>query len=245
MVWLLMLTFVARMAGGLALAMLGVSSRYVVSGFFRVHLWVLLGLFTFAALLAASRTGQAALWPMVAGAVASYFGAALWLYEKPRAGWWSLLIVALCAAWGLYQLAPIPSGGISWHVALRWLNDVSSAYLLGTTLCAMLLGHWYLNTPTMQLTPLRRLVLVMFVAVLVRAAVVTLTSWTHAELPDTGFEWAMFAMHWLAGIVGTALVALMTWQTLLIPNTQSATGILYVGVILVFIGEMAALVPLA
>ena len=27
---------------------------------------------------------------------------------------------------------------------------------LGVTLAAMLLGHWYLNTPTMELLPLRR-----------------------------------------------------------------------------------------
>jgi hypothetical protein len=33
----------------------------------------------------------------------------------------------------------------------------------------------------------------------------------------------------------------MTWKTLEIPNTQSATGILYVGVIGAFLGELAGL----
>ena len=32
----------------------------------------------------------------------------------------------------------------------------------------------------------------------------------------------------------------MTWQTLKIPNTQSATGILYVAVILTFLGELVS-----
>jgi hypothetical protein len=32
----------------------------------------------------------------------------------------------------------------------------------------------------------------------------------------------------------------MAWQTLKIPNTQSATGILYVAVIAVFLGELTA-----
>jgi hypothetical protein len=32
----------------------------------------------------------------------------------------------------------------------------------------------------------------------------------------------------------------MTWQTLKVPNTQSATGILYAGMILAFIGELTA-----
>jgi hypothetical protein len=247
-----MLVFVARLAGGLALAMLTLPVKQVSSGFYRVHLWVLLGLFTFASLLAASRTGQQALWPMIAGATASYLGSVGWLYERPRWGWAILVIVALCAAWGLYELGPRPLGNIlegtgitvDRAVLLHWVNDFSSAILLGVTLCAMLLGHWYLNTPTMQLAPLRRLLLILFGSILMRAAVATLGTWTRSDLPDSGFEWAMFAMHWLAGIIGMALMTLMAWQTLLIPNTQSATGILYVGVILVFLGEMAALIPL-
>jgi hypothetical protein len=32
----------------------------------------------------------------------------------------------------------------------------------------------------------------------------------------------------------------MAWETLRIPNTQSATGVLYAGVILAFIGELTA-----
>jgi len=36
-------------------------------------------------------------------------------------------------------------------------------------------------------------------------------------------------------------LAWMAWQTLKIPNTQSATGILYVAVITVFIGELTSL----
>jgi len=33
----------------------------------------------------------------------------------------------------------------------------------------------------------------------------------------------------------------MTWYTLKVPNTQSATGILYAGVILAFLGELTSL----
>jgi hypothetical protein len=49
------------------------------------------------------------------------------------------------------------------------------------------------------------------------------------------------ALRWLAGLVAMACVIWMTWQTLKIPNTQSATGILYVGVIVSFLGELVAL----
>ena len=41
--------------------------------------------------------------------------------------------------------------------------------------------------------------------------------------------WACWALIWMA------------WQTLKIPNTQSATGILYVAVIGVFVGELTGL----
>jgi hypothetical protein len=45
--------------------------------------------------------------------------------------------------------------------------------------------------------------------------------------------------------VGTLALAVMTWQTLKIPNTQSATGILYVAVIATFLGELVALLTAA
>jgi hypothetical protein len=48
------------------------------------------------------------------------------------------------------------------------------------------------------------------------------------------------ALRWLAGFAGTLLLIGMTWQTLKIPNTQSATGMLYVAVITTFLGELTA-----
>ena len=53
--------------------------------------------------------------------------------------------------------------------------------------------------------------------------------------------WTLLALRWTAGISGTAIVLCMAWQTLRIPNTQSATGILYVAVIFTFLGELASL----
>jgi hypothetical protein len=47
-------------------------------------------------------------------------------------------------------------------------------------------------------------------------------------------------MRWLAGILGPICVAIMVWRILKYRNTQAATGVLFVGVILTFIGEMSA-----
>jgi hypothetical protein len=53
-------------------------------------------------------------------------------------------------------------------------------------------------------------------------------------------RWLFLSLRWLSGIVGAAAVAALTWQTLKIPNTQSATGMLYVGVIVTFVGELTS-----
>ena len=64
----------------------------VSSGFYKVHLWVLLGLNTFAALAVASGD-YGSKWmfvlPVVAGVV-SYVGAILWMYESKKAGYVAL-----------------------------------------------------------------------------------------------------------------------------------------------------------
>ena len=77
MLWSLLSTFVFRLSFGLAVAMAWTPFRYVNSGFYRVHLWVLLGLNTFAALAvgAQSERPPGVLWLAVAAAVSSYLGA--------------------------------------------------------------------------------------------------------------------------------------------------------------------------
>ena len=59
---------------------------------------------------------------------------------------------------------------------------------------------------------------------------------------ETNSQWALFVMlRWLFGLVGVAILTWMAWKTLEIPNTQSATGILYVALIGTFVGETMAL----
>jgi hypothetical protein len=48
------------------------------------------------------------------------------------------------------------------------------------------------------------------------------------------------AIRWLAGLIGPLAMALMVPRILKYRNTQSATGVLFAGVILAFMGEMAA-----
>ena len=132
---------------------------------------------------------------------------------------------------------------ISSAVALFLVSPITSGLLLGMTMAAMLLGHWYLNSPTMELAPLKRLILVMGAAVALQAVVSLLGLWGEiASGAALSTQWILFVvLRWTFGLLGVGVLAWMAWQTLKIPNTQSATGILYVAVIGTFVGETMAL----
>ncbi|MCG8586728.1 MAG: hypothetical protein MI757_18655 [Pirellulales bacterium] len=239
-----LLQFLYRLAFGLATAMALTSPRQVTSGYFRVHSYVLLGLGALAALVAPTLEPYA-LWPAIVVAVAAYLSAVAWHYEKAGPGILLLLAVAVGAVLGAWQaeLVPAGSGAAS---ALRWFvwkaDPVSGGLILGTPMAAMLLGHWYLNSPGMQLAPLRRLVALIVLATFVRTIVAATglgLEIQHSGTPETS-TLLFLVLRWLAGLVAPLVLALMTWKTLDIPNTQSATGILYVIVIVTFVGELTA-----
>ena len=64
------------------------------------------------------------------------------------------------------------------------------------------------------------------------------TSGVDGSLDSTGL--ALFWLRWLAGLIGLPILLLMSRMTLDIPNTQSATGILYVACLAVILGELTA-----
>src|SRR5438270_2746799 len=134
---LILTQFLLRLSFGLALAMALTSPRKVTSGYYRNHLYVLLGLYVLAMLMALAAPDQFPLWPPLAGAVLSYVGAAVWLYEKPRAGIAVLAAVAAVALAGAWLATPSLSaaGGPALQL-LRWLAPPTSGLLLGATIAA-------------------------------------------------------------------------------------------------------------
>lgn len=242
----ILVEFLFRLTFGVATAMGLTPSGQVTSGFFRVHLWVLLGMQTLAAL--ALRSGQTAtssggeikptqFWLAVAAAVLSYVGAVVWMYERRMIGKifiWAVAGAALAGCWLSAQNAGKP-------VAMQLADRLSGGLVLGFVTTAMLLGHWYLNTPTMKLAPLRRLVILLALAVVVRMAICLVGTLLNTQpLDGARLNVYFLALRWLTGLAGVLGLAGLTWQTLKIPNTQSATGILYAAVILAFIGELTS-----
>ena len=244
---LILTQFVFRLSFGLSVAMAVTPARLVTSGFYRVHLWVVMGLNTLGGLGVYSapdtfpnRTLVLVL--AVVTAVLSFVGSVVWLYERRRAGIAILYVIGLLSFVAAGLATEIPAETTSSGILLMSLDVISGGLLLGVTLAAMLLGHWYLNTPTMELVPLRRLVALMAAAIVVRTLLCAVGLSIHVgqEGPiETGL-WIFLSLRWLSGLVGTMMLAWLAWLTLRVPNTQSATGILYAGVVLTFIGELTS-----
>lgn len=234
--------FIFRLSFGMALGMALTNPRQVTSGYYRNHLYVLLGLNVLATMVAFSNRDQFVLAPPLLAAVLSYVGAVAWLYEKPRAGIVLLALVSAVSLWGAWAGTTWPAGANLGTSLLIGLDPLTSGLVLGITMAAMFLGHWYLNTPTMVIAPLLRLVVLMGLAVILRGAieaVVVTDYWRAAGL--TTEQLIFLSLRWLSGIFGMLGLTIMAYKTLQIPNTQAATGILYVGVIASFLGELTAL----
>jgi hypothetical protein len=244
----LLADFAVRLAFGLAVSLVFTSWRAVPLGFFRTQAHVVLGVLVLAALDQARTGGPAwVLWILIAGAVMAYLSAVTWGLGLPRFGsLTSILVMLLCAGW---LLSVVSQGELLPHRALSAAIRLSSGFLLGSTLAAMLLGHHYLTAPAMSIDPLKRLVGLMALALVTRAGLAGIGMWgSHAARFDViasspNSQAGMFlAARWGMGFVGTAIATFMTWRTAEIRSTQSATGILYIAMIFVLFGELTAMI---
>ncbi len=239
--------FAIRLAFGLAVSLLLTSWRAVPLGFFRTQAQVILGLLVLAALDQGRSGGPSwVLWSLVAGAVMAYASTVAWGLGLPRFGIGASVLVALIAA--VWLGVASASADAEWRV-LNTASRLSSGFLLGTTLTAMLLGHHYLTAPAMSIDPLKRIVAIMAWSLVARCALAGIGLWVsragtvgaagYSEIPDVGM---FLAARWGMGFVGTAIATYMTWKTARIRSTQSATGILYITMIFVLFGELTSMV---
>jgi hypothetical protein len=132
------------------------------------------------------------------------------------------------------------------------LDAIGSSWLLGSVLIAMILGHYYLNIAGLAIVHLIRLCLISMAAVLFRAVIslwglaldgpALIEPWLSGDPGRGGGLLPMIVLmqRLLFGIAGGALLTTMAWRTARINSTQSATGILYIGVIAVIVGELAS-----
>jgi protein NrfD len=164
-------------------------------------------------------------------------------------------IVALACAGGFVALVAqaiaASSGGAMDAKVLTVASFLSSTALLGGACTAMILGHWYLVIPSMQVSHLQSIVkvhiasMVVRIVVVVAAVLVAIESWQPGLGPSfwhyiTTTSGIFFWQRVLFGLGGPALLSYLTWETAKIQSTQSATGILYVDFFTVVVGEVLA-----
>ena len=132
---------------------------------------------------------------------------------------------------------------------VRATSFTGAMLMLGTVSAAMVTGHWYLVNSKLTIRPLRLATLLFIGATVLRmifvAALVTIlfgsaqlgTAEAAAALLEFSGSGLLFWGRVLIGLVGPLVFGVMILQTVKLRNTQSATGILYATIVLVFIGE--------
>ena len=127
----------------------------------------------------------------------------------------------------------------------------SSAALLGGTCGAMILGHWYLVIPSMNVSHLQAITRLHIASMIVRIVIVTtvvflaIVSWQPGAGPSferyiLSTSGIFFWQRVLFGLAGPLVLSYLIWETAKIQSTQSATGILYVDFFTVVVGEVLA-----
>lgn len=229
--------FAIRLILGMGFAMCIMPRKDVAAAFFRIMLLVILGL---AVLITLTASEPIEKWGCgLSLCVVAFAGSVCWLLERRRAGSAAIgLITALALLDVLGGQTAGPEAASDGHL-LGTASTLASSATLGAAMTGMLLGHRYLTAPGMPLAPLIRLNGWLGVAAAFRFLVSTiaLTSGIGALTQSTYWSW--LALRWLAGILGPMAVCVMVQRILRYRNTQAATGVLFVGVILTFIGELS------
>ena len=164
-------------------------------------------------------------------------------------------IVAVAVAGGLVAVV-LQALGVSAdrspaEQALTVASFLTSAAMLGGACTAMILGHWYLVIPSLQVSHLQSIVRLHIASMAARVVVVAAAVWFAIATwqPDVGpsfrhyitsVDGIFFWQRVLFGLGGPAVLSYLTWETAKIRSTQSATGILYVDFFTVVVGEVLA-----
>ncbi len=140
----------------------------------------------------------------------------------------------LFASVSSYHAAVKPTH-IGWSIA----GALASVALLGSVNLAMTLGHWYLVVRGMPIEPLKRLAIATLIATIARLTLVIVAIAAGGVFQEVAVRQGIF--FWMRagwGLAGPLVLFPMVWGTVRIRSTMAATGILYVDVVAVVIGEV-------
>ena len=234
-------TFCLRLACGVIIVLPILPAAQVPPRFYRVQFLLALALLAVAAFFLFGVAGPAFWIVWSAAAACCFAGSVIWHLDKGPGG------RSICWLGPPILLAVLILGGIALNdgepSAGRIADDIASATVLGSATTAMLMGHSYLIAPAMSIAPLLRLLIALGASLAVRVGLAFLGLWLWNASRSGPLEsdiWLWLPTRWLLGLVGPLALGWMAWETARIRSTQSATGILYVVVIVCYLGELTS-----
>ena len=169
-------------------------------------------------------------------------------WPRFRARSFSTSIIAGLIALSLNARSFYDARGFSLESLLYSGSFIVSALLLGSVTVGMLIGHWYLIDTGQSLDPFIRIFKFFVAALLLQAAcfllIVSLLYFHGAPQIDAGFTrlWnnhsTLLTLRVLVGQIAPLILSGMIWRTLKIPHTMAATGLFYIALLGVFVGEI-------
>ncbi len=153
-------------------------------------------------------------------------------------------LAALAAGAHDFYNAPFPSVEAVVYPA----SFVFSALLLGGVTVGMLIGHWYLIDTGQTIEPFVRIFKFFFFALMAQTLFFLLLPallycfGTPETVGRLSAVWeghsVLLTARVLTTQVGSLALSFMIWRTLKIPHTMAATGLFYIAMLGVFVGEI-------
>lgn len=123
-----------------------------------------------------------------------------------------------------------------------------SSLLLGSVTVGMLIGHWYLIDTGQSLDPFIRIYKFFVTVLVVQCLIFTLSLLalyffgspnSHAAIERLWqYHSTLLFTRVIVGQAAPLILAWLIWRTLLIPHTMAATGLFYIALLGVFVGEI-------
>jgi protein NrfD len=153
-----------------------------------------------------------------------------------------LLAGAGCAGWALARVALVAprDAGDAWTV----VGALAGGLFFGSVLVVMNLGHWYLVSRSLPFELLARGAALFAGLAIFRTVYLALavTVQRHSEgvqtLVSLERDALFFLFRVLWGIAGPLALSYFIWRTAELKSNQAATGLLYVALVFVLIGEL-------
>ena len=163
---------------------------------------------------------------------------------------WTPMLLRIAATAGAFALATDAYRGVPVSAAAAIPAVLTSALVAGSMIVTMNLGHWYLvihGLPLEFLGAANRVcvwILGARIGAIAMGAALAFDAWKKLFSPGGGPLWdtALFLTVRVSfGLVAPLILAWMIHECVKIKSTQSATGILYVSVVFVLIGELSGM----